>query len=166
MKSDLDLTREILRAGDCRLVIVKGGEVLWRSDDRMLHGLVACVDALGTTSHGATMADTVVGKAAALLARAAGVEEIYTPLLSQRALDYLQQQGVRLEYEKLVPGILNRNRDGLCPLEQIITGVDDAGEALEIIRAFYARMSSESPPGERSEDLETGLGSHPPCRGC
>ena len=148
LKSDLDLAREILQAGDCRLVIVKEGDVLWQSDDRMLLGLLACVDALGTVSRGASMADVVVGKAAALVARALGVEAVYTPLLSRRALDYLRQQGIRMEYDLLVEGILNRSRNDLCPLEHITVDIDDAERALEVIRDFYTRMSIENPAGE------------------
>lgn len=147
VSTDLDLARDLLHAGDCRLVIVKEGEVLWRSHEQMVLGLLSGVDALGSASRGASMADAVVGKAAALLARVAGIEEIYTPLLSQRALDYLRRQGIRLEYDRLVPGILNRRQDDLCPLERMTATVDDAAEALGLIRAFYARMSPESPPG-------------------
>jgi len=124
--------------------------VLWQSDDRMLLGLLACVDALGTASGGASMADVVVGKAAALLARAVDVEAIYTPLLSRRALDYLRQQGIRMEYDLLVEGILNRSRNDLCPLEHITVDIDDAERAVEVIRDFYARMSIESPAGEKA----------------
>jgi len=153
LTSDLDLAREILQAGDCRLVIVKKGEVLWQSDDRMLLGLLAGVDVLGTASRGASMADVVVGKAAALLARAVGIEAVYTPLLSRRALDYLRQQDIRLEYDLLVEGILNRSRNDLCPLEHITSDIDDAARALEVIRAFYARMSIENPAGEEIRDF-------------
>ena len=153
MKDDLDLARKILQAGDCRLVIVKAGEVLWQSDDRMLLGLLASVDALGTASQGASMADVVMGKAAALLARAVGVEAVYTPLLSRRARDYLSQQGIRMEYDLLVKGILNRSRNDLCPLEHVTVDIDDAAKALEAIKDFYARMSLESPMGEARRDV-------------
>ena len=153
MKNDLDMAREILRVGDCRLVIVKEGDVLWQSNDRMLLGLLACVDALGADSHGASMADVVVGKAAALLARAVGVMQIYTPLLSRRALDYLRLQGIRLEYDLLVPGILNRSRDDICPLERITADIEDAERALEVIRDFYARLSIESPAAGKTRDF-------------
>jgi len=147
------VAREILRVGDCRLVIVKEGEVLWQSDDRMLLGLLACVDALGAGSHGASMADVVVGKAAALLARALGVEAVYTPLLSRRALDYLRQQGIRMEYDLLVEGILNRSRNDLCPLEHVTVDIDDSARALEAIKDFYARMSLEGSVGEKTRDF-------------
>lgn len=153
LTSDLDLAREILQAGDCRLVIVKEGEVLWQSDDRMLLGLLACVDALGTASRGASMADVVVGKAAALLARAVGVEAVYTPLLSRRAMDYLRQQGIRMEYDLLVEGILNLSRNDLCPLEHVTVDINDAARALEAIKDFYARMSLEGPMGEARRDV-------------
>ena len=153
MKDDLDLARKILQAGDCRLVIVKAGEVLWQSDDRMLLGLLASVDALGTASQGASMADVVMGKAAALLARAVGVEAVYTPLLSRRARDYLSQQGIRMEYDLLVKGILNRSRTDLCPLEQVTIDIDDAEMALEAIRDFYARMSIANSESEKSRDF-------------
>ena len=101
------------------------------------------------------MADVVVGKAAALVARALGVEAVYTPLLSRRALDYLRQQGIRMEYELLVEGILNRSRNDLCPLEHVTFDIDDAARALEVIRDFYARMSIEIPVGEKSRDFES-----------
>ena len=43
----------------------------------------------------------------------------------------------------MVPRILNRNRDGLCPLEQSVLGFDDPVAALEALRARIAEMQQQ-----------------------
>lgn len=79
------------------------------------------------------IADKVVGKAAALLMIRGGVQEVYAGILSEPALESLNRHQVPVSYGTLVPYIINRTRDGMCPMEQACLNTDDPGEAYRIL---------------------------------
>jgi len=43
---------------------------------------------------------------------------------------------VALEYEQLVPAILNEKGDGPCPLERLVAAIEDPEEAVRVLRSF------------------------------
>ena len=69
--------------------------------------------------------DKVIGKGALMLAELLGVDEIHTPLASEKALSYSQQVRIPLYYETLVPFIENRDRSGMCPIENAVKDTQD-----------------------------------------
>lgn len=66
---------------------------------------------------GASIADKVVGKAAAALMILGGVKEVFTDIISRPALDLFARSEVCVGYGKVVPHIINRTKAGWCPLE-------------------------------------------------
>ena len=65
---------------------------------------------------GASVADKVVGKAAAALMIVAGVSELHADVISRPALDLLAGSGVKVGYAEEVP-----HRDGLVPAGDPLT---------------------------------------------
>ena len=74
---------------------------------------------------GMQVGDTIIGKAAALLLVLSGVEMVYGKIMSKAAVEVFVKHGVAYQYERLVDFIQNRQRDGLCPLEQSVLDEDD-----------------------------------------
>jgi len=142
-KQDLALAKERLTNRGLHLVIVKDGRVLWQSDSERVKDLLAYARQATAETRGASMADKVVGKAAALLACAAGIQAIYTPLISHPALCYLAARGIFVEYDVLVSGILNQQGTDLCPLERLTADIHDPIQALEAIGQFYAKYTRD-----------------------
>ena len=66
---------------------------------------------------GASVADKVVGKAAAALMILGEVGELHADVVSRPALDLFADSGVRVSYGTAVPHIINRTKTGWCPLE-------------------------------------------------
>lgn len=66
---------------------------------------------------GASIADKVVGKAAAALMILGGVKEVFADIVSQRAIDLFVGSAVCVSYKTIVPHIINRTKTGWCPLE-------------------------------------------------
>lgn len=66
---------------------------------------------------GASVADKVVGKAAASLMILGGINELYTDLISRPALQILKGHNIKTSSQLEVPVILNRDRSDWCPLE-------------------------------------------------
>lgn len=134
--TDLELAKERLRADSLAFVIAKNGAILRTGTRAGIGELLEATDALGDTAHGASLADKIVGKAVAMVARAAQIRAVYAPLASQSALDTLAADHITLEYDRLVPLILNKRNDGPCPMERLLLLVDDPREAVFALRMF------------------------------
>ena len=93
--------------------------------------------------NGASVADKVVGKAAASLMVLAKVKEVYADVVSQAALDLLDNNKIRITYENLAPYIINRAGTDLCPLELRCLPCMTPQECLVQIRAFMEEMKTK-----------------------
>jgi len=89
---------------------------------------------------GASLADKVVGKGAATLAIAGGVQELYADILSEPALELLIEAGVKTRFGYIVPYIHNRDRSGWCPLEKLCYTENSVPDILNVIENFIQLM--------------------------
>lgn len=80
----------------------------------------------------AAVADKVIGMAAAMLFAHGGVKAVWGGIMSEPALAFLQGRGIGAAYDALVPQIMNRTGDGLCPMEQRALGCKTAEEAFGV----------------------------------
>ena len=75
---------------------------------------------------GASIADKVVGKGAAALMILGGIKELYTDIISTKALELLQKSDIKVGFTEKVPFIWNRNHTGGCPVETMCSEVESA----------------------------------------
>ena len=134
--NDLELAQQTFRASPVAFVLVKDGVVLRTGTRDGIGELIQAVETLGDAAQGASLADKVVGKAVAMVARAARLQAIYSPLASQAALDALMIDHIPLEYDRLVPLILNKRNDGPCPMEKLTQPIQDPLQAVTALREF------------------------------
>ena len=78
---------------------------------------------------GASVADKVIGKAAALLMALGEIKEVYTLIISEPALQVFENHKIKYFYDKKVDRIVNRTGDGLCPMESLCLDIYDPQEA-------------------------------------
>lgn len=71
------------------------------------------------------VADTKVGKAAAMLLALSGAKCVYGRVMSKSAVALLQKYQIDCCYETLAEYIPNRTNTGMCPLEMSIQSEDD-----------------------------------------
>ena len=83
----------------------------------------------GKDYSGYVSADKVVGKGAALLYALLGIKEIYASVISESALSVLQKSGITCTYDTLVPHIINRRGDGVCPIERATMDIENPEDA-------------------------------------
>ena len=79
--------------------------------------------------------DKVVGKAAAFLYVILQISRLHVGVISKKALHVLKINNIDVTYDNLVPYIINRNKDGKCPLETALLDVEDSIEALDVIKS-------------------------------
>ncbi len=133
---DRAIAKEILNTSDLSLVFVKKRELLFSSPSNGISGLLEAIKIRGETLRGSSLADKVVGRAAALLAVYSGVTSLYTPLLSEEGAKVLHEAGISLEYDRKVSCILNRTGSASCPLEEASLSFKTPAEAYSGLREF------------------------------
>jgi hypothetical protein len=131
--------RRISEQGCSVAAVTAGGEVFWAngSSVRPLFGMyLGHKDAL----KGASVADRVVGRAAACLLRDAGVAEVYGFLMSEGGLELLEAGGIKADCAELVPFIENASGSDICPMERAVEGIEDIAECVERLASFIGTM--------------------------
>ncbi|MDR1237591.1 MAG: DUF1893 domain-containing protein [Propionibacteriaceae bacterium] len=144
MSTDLAKARKLLDTGSHTGVLCRGDEIVaW--DSRGLRELVKLLKS-GKEFTGFSAADKVVGKAAALLYRAVGIDQLYAQLASDAGVATLSAANIPVQVGSQVANILNRDRDGLCPMELATADTDDPLEALARIENFLASLPTRAQP--------------------
>jgi len=133
---DIDIAKELLHSQKFAIVIVKEGEVIFSSRDRGIKPMYTAVNEILDQLKGASIADRVIGKAAAMLCVHAGIEELYTKLISENAIKALEGTSIKYKYDETTPYIKNRDKTGMCPVETLSQKVDTTNTLLEEISKF------------------------------
>ena len=81
-----------------------------------------------------SVADKIVGKAAALLFVKMKVSSIYGSVMSEKAKEIFIRFNIPFSYHTLAEAIINRKGDGMCPMEKAIESVSDPEEAYQILK--------------------------------
>jgi len=135
------LAKELLEKHDAACIILKNNEIIFTHAGIGVKPLIAFMEKpLEERSGDLVLVDKVIGKAALLMAVKLGIRNIYTPLVSEEALDAATVHGVIIEALETVPYIINRTNDGKCPLEQSVTGIYDPEEAFVKIKQAIAEL--------------------------
>lgn len=127
----------ILHGGNHSLVVANGD--ICTFDQR---GIADLYDLLRNDSGflaGASIADKVVGKGAAALIILGRAAELYADIISESALEILNQSPVKVSYGQIVPYIINRNGTGWCPVETLCKDCKTAEECLPYIKTFIMK---------------------------
>ena len=131
--------KEILITGGYTCVLTDG-QMVFTSTDRGVKPLVRFLES-GEIPAGVSAADKVVGRATAYLYVLLKVKEVYSQIISQPAVDVLREHGVAVVYDNLVPNIINRKGDGICPFEAAVMEIDDPDRAYDAIREKMREMN-------------------------
>ena len=92
----------------------------------------------------AYIVDKIVGKAAAMVMTLGGVKGCYGVTMSRTAVQWFNDHGVSVRYNKLVDHIINRSGNGICPMEQTVAQISDANEAFTALKAKITELSSKN----------------------
>lgn len=134
--TDLQLAKQTL--ADHTIALCKDGNII-TSDKR---GVAPMADFIfnNVNLSGYSVADKVVGKAAAMLFALAGITSVYAIVISTAGKDFLRSKGIQVEYVAEVPYVVNRTGTGICPMEQTVEALSDPSVAYERIVAKLAEL--------------------------
>lgn len=133
---DLNLAKKTLAEEDLSLAVAKNGRLVFGSKSHGVRDLLAMIDTIGDLAEGASLADIIVGRAAALLCVYSKIAALYGATMSEGAVLILTAKGIHHEYGTLVPRILNRLKTDNCPFDKAVTGIEDPHIALEKLRSL------------------------------
>ena len=139
MNADLAKAKKTFQGSAFTCVLCRGRSRV-ESDLRGVAPLLDLLD-MGMDFSGYCAADKVIGKATAFLYCLLEVKAVYTPVISQAALEVLETHGIAAEYDLCVPAILNRRKDGFCPMETATRNITDPEAALEAIRKTLSKLT-------------------------
>ena len=133
-----------IREGKAECVLIRNGSIARVERGRGVSPLLRLYDREKTLMQGAVIVDKVIGRAAAAIAISGKASFVHARIMSEDAQRFLQEHGIPASCELKVHRILNRRRNGLCPLEQSVQGIDDPEQALSAMRRKIAEMMKNS----------------------
>jgi len=136
--TDLDIAKEKLVSDDLAICIVKNGETIYTSQEKGIYPIYNAYIRLKDALAGASIADRVIGKAAAMLSKSANIDNLYSVIITGDAVSILE--GVNVEYSEIVPYIKNRDKTDLCPIEKMSRTTNDTDVLIKKIEEFLKRI--------------------------
>ncbi len=138
---DIELAKSLLDKEKQAIVIVKEGQTIFSSDGKGIKPIYTALNKLKYELRGSSVADKVIGKAAAMICEYAGIKELSTKLISENAIDVLENTSIIYNYEKSVPYIKNRDQSGMCPVETLSLRINNIDELLMEISKFLQNIA-------------------------
>jgi len=139
---DLKLAKLRLKDGDLTLVIVKEGKVIFETKSRGVGDFLQAIEKLGKRLASSSVADKIVGAAAAMLCAYSEVSSVFAVTISEEGIKVLEDNGIFYQFENRVPNILNYDGTGVCPFEKLAVGSRDPKEAYVKLK-FFAESSNK-----------------------
>ena len=131
MRNEIYALREKLQTGGYTCVVRLKAEE-YCSFERGVKPLLALLQEKGALN-GSIAADKTVGAGAAHLYVLLGVRAVWANVISESAVRILKENGIEVVYGELVPYIINRKGDGVCPIEKAVEKAQSSQEAYSLI---------------------------------
>ena len=127
----------LLHTGGYSCTIANGGKIRTFTQ----RGLADLYDLL--TQEPEFLKGALIGKGAAALMILGGIKELYTDIISTKALELFRKSDVKVDFAQEVAFIWNRNHTGGCPVETMCSEVESAEEILPLIRDFLEKIRNK-----------------------
>ena len=133
-----------LVAKDFTLVVAQKGVISVRVKGRGLAPLLTALD--GGKLKDAVVVDRVIGRAAAAICIAGGAKRVHAQVMSSDAKSMLVKRGIEVGAQKVVYQILNRQKDGPCPMEKAVRNQADPVKMVAVLRKKIAEFAPQVQP--------------------
>ncbi|KPV64247.1 MAG: hypothetical protein AOA66_0336 [Candidatus Bathyarchaeota archaeon BA2] len=133
---DLRLAKLRLKERDLTLVIVKEGKVIFETKPQGISDFLQAIEKFGKRLVASSVADKIVGAAAAMLCAYSEVASVFAVTISEKGIKVLESNDIFYQFEFCVPKILNYDRTDICPFEKLAAGSRDPKEAYVKLKSF------------------------------
>ena len=142
----MEKLKTILSSGACRGVARSVSGEIRRFERRGVADLFSLVTDEPDFLRGASVADKVIGRGAALLLVKGGARSVYAEVISCGALEVLERAGIEVSFGTQVPNIINRAGTDICPVEKLTAGTESPDEAYLMIKEFLYTPNTHPKP--------------------
>jgi hypothetical protein len=133
---DLELAKSRLKDRDLTLVIVKEDKVIFETGSQGVGGFLQAIEKLGKRLVASSVADKIVGAAAAMLCVYSEVSSVFAATISEEGIKVLENNQIIYQFENEVPNILNHDKTDVCPFEKLVIGSREPKEAYTKLKSF------------------------------
>ena len=126
--------KKLIDSGDAECVLIRNGKIQIVEKGKGVSPLLRIYEEHKEQMKGAIIVDKVIGRAAAAIAINGKVKHVHAKIMSDDAAAFLAAHNITSSADMHVPRILNRNRSGLCPLEQSVENINDPQAALTALK--------------------------------
>jgi hypothetical protein len=137
---DINIAKKLLIEENLALVVVKNGEVIFKSMEKGIKPMYILATEMKVEAQGASLADRVIGRGAALLCGYVEIIEVYTDLISEGGISALGEYNIPYEMERTCQYIKNREKTDYCPIEKLSLDKDDPALLLQDIKEFFTSI--------------------------
>ncbi len=131
---DMELAREVLSKTDSSIAVISYGKIWKQKAGEGIGPILETIEEMGEDIYDSVIGDRLLGKASALLCRYAKAKAVYSPRGTKTGIALLIMGGVPCQVDELIPQIMNRNGDGVCPFEKMLKDVTSPEEAYVILK--------------------------------
>ena len=142
--SDLELAKLKLTKDDLSLVIVKKNKVIFKTKKPGINGLLQAIKNLDKNLVKSSVADKIVGVAAAMLCVYAGVSSVFAITISDLGIKVLKDNNIEYHFQNKVSNIMNQNKTDVCPFEKQAIASLNSEEAYVKLKSLADQMMNNS----------------------
>ena len=138
--TDLEKAKDILAQGHS--VVAINGETTYISDGKGISPLIQLISNC-VSLEGFSVADKIVGKAAAMLFVKLKVKELYAEVLSDAGENILKKHKIQYNFNIKTDKIINRTGDDICPMERCVKDIDDIEQAYQALKIQLEKLKNK-----------------------
>ncbi len=138
---DLELSKLKLKERDLTLVIVKEGKVIFETKSQGVSGFLQAIEKFDKRLVASSVADKIVGAAAAMLCAYSEVSSVFAVTISEEGIKVLEDNNIIYQFENEVPNIFNRDKTDICPLEKLAIDSRSPKEAYTKLKSFAESLA-------------------------
>ncbi len=124
------------------ICLCRGGE-FFTDDGRGISPMMRFISEVRDLT-GYSVADVIVGKAAAMLFVKAGIVSVHGRVMSESGKAFLETHGIPCSYDVLTDRIINRKGTDICPMEKTVADIDDPETAYTALAKKIAELRAGS----------------------
>lgn len=139
-KSGYEKARTLVREKQVSCALLKEDEIIAVNKGKGVLPLLELHDEEPQKMEKALLVDKVIGRAAAMIVLDGKIGAVHAEVMSEDAVELLEEKGVSATYDKLVPKILNRQGKGICPMEKAVQKIAVPQEAVMVLKEEIKKM--------------------------
>ena len=137
---DLEIAQLRLKDEDLSLVILKKEKVIFETKKPGINGFLQAIASLDKKLVKSSVADKIVGVAAAMLCVYAEISSVFAMTISGPGIKVLKDNKITYSFDNKVSNIMNRNKTDVCPFEKQAIASTNSEEAYLNLKSLADQM--------------------------